>query len=143
MTDEIPDITVKMSLEMVKQLADWSEPVQVLISRQADGSYEMIARHWPAGVASASDHMVYTFAGEPEIAVTDAYAIAIAKGLSAVGKKLADQFRKLAAQKRAEAAPLSGMRLFNGAYLNIQASTYDKAADLVEKELGGGRVDPD
>lgn len=48
--DEAPEqatVTVKVSPELITELSTWSEPVQVMITRQANGEYDMIARFIP------------------------------------------------------------------------------------------------
>lgn len=37
-------VTVKVSSELITQLSTWSEPVQVMITRDENGAYDMIAR---------------------------------------------------------------------------------------------------
>lgn len=41
---ETPDVTVKMSAELVAMLGSWSRPVQVKLHKTDDGSYEMQVR---------------------------------------------------------------------------------------------------
>lgn len=41
---ETPDVTVKVSRELLAELGQWSKPVQVMIERLPTGEYEMIAR---------------------------------------------------------------------------------------------------
>lgn len=44
MNIEQPDVTVKVSKELLAQMGDWSEPVQVKIEQLSNGEYNMIAR---------------------------------------------------------------------------------------------------
>ena len=45
-----PGVAVIMSEELVKQLEEWSEPVQIKVLKLADGRFELFARTVPVEV---------------------------------------------------------------------------------------------
>lgn len=52
MTIETPDVTVKVSRELLAELATWSEPVQVMVEHVGD-EYTMIARRHDCPIREA------------------------------------------------------------------------------------------
>lgn len=52
MISETPDVTVKVSRELLTELATWSEPVQVMVEH-IGGEYTMIARRHDCPIREA------------------------------------------------------------------------------------------